>query len=439
MLVDDPHMSLSPDEQRVCDAIRDGADELVELLRTLIRFDTITHTAGAPPRDEAKLQAFLGERLAAAGADVRIWEPDPALIVGHSMTPDGFTFEGRPQLAATFAGSGGGRSLIFNGHIDVVEPGDLSAWEHPPFEAVVADGLVHGRGACDMKGGVACMVFAAETLARLDVHLRGDLIVNTDSEEESTGCGGLAMARTLQADAVIVPEPSALDLWIACRGSLLPTVVIPGRAGHAGMAPLPWQEGGPVNAIEKIPLVLEAVRELREEWAGRPTHPLLSNGGIVPTMIEGGTWIVSYPESVRIAFHVQYLPSQADADGYGSTIEREFEERILAATSADPWLREHPVRVEWLVGGVPPAEVAEDDPIVQAAAAATRDVGGPGRIAGLDNWHDGAMFVAEAGIPAICLGPHHIGSAHTVRERVDIESLITCAQAHAVTAMRFCG
>lgn len=431
-------MSLTPDEQRVCDAIADGRDELVELLRTLIRFDTITHTAGAPPRQEAELQAFLGERLAAAGADVRIWEPDPALIAGHSMTPEGFTFAGRPQLAATFRGTGGGRSLIFNGHIDVVEPGDLGEWEHPPFAAVVEDGHVHGRGACDMKGGVACMVFATEMLARLGIRLAGDVIVNTDSEEESTGCGGLAMARTLKADAVVVPEPSALDLWIACRGSLLPTVVIPGRAGHAGMAPLAWQDGGPVNAIEKLPLILAAVEELRREWADRPGHPLLANGGIVPTLVEGGTWIVSYPESCRVQFHIQYLPGQADAQGYGSLVEREFEERIQAACVDDPWFAEHPVRVEWNIGGVPPAAVDEDDPIVQTAAAALHDVGAPGRILGLDNWHDGAMFIAEAGIPAICLGPRHIGSAHTTRERVDIDSLVQCAQAHALTAMRFC-
>ncbi|MGI9116069.1 MAG: M20 family metallopeptidase [Gaiellales bacterium] len=431
-------MALTEHEQAVCDAIAAGRGELVELLRTLIRFDTITHTAGAPPRQEAELQAFLGERLAAAGADVRIWEPEPELIAGHSMTPEGFTFAGRPQLAATFRGTGGGRSLIFNGHIDVVEPGDLDGWEHPPFEGVVDDEFVHGRGSCDMKGGVACMVFAAEMLARLGIRLAGDVIVNTDSEEESTGCGGLAMARTLSADAVIVAEPSALDLWIANRGSLLPTVVIPGRAGHAGMAPVPWQDGGPVNAIEKLPLVLAAVEELRQEWSSRPGHPLLANGGIVPTLVAGGTWIVSYPESCRVQFHIQYLPEQADEDGYGALVEREFEERIRAAGAADPWFDEHPLRVEWNIGGVPPSAVAEDDPIVQTAAAALHDVGAAGRIRGLDNWHDGAMFVVEAGIPAICLGPDHIESAHTVRERVSIDSLVRCAQAHALTAMRFC-
>ncbi len=237
-------MTLTSEEQRVCAAIAAGEAELVELLRELVRFDTTTHTAGAAARDEAALQTMLGGRLAALGAEVRVWEPDPALIAGHSMVPDGFTFEGRPQMTARFAGTGGGRSLLLNGHIDVVDVGDAAQWAHAPFEAVVTDGRVHGRGSCDMKGGVAAMSFAAETLARLGVRLAGDVTVNTVSEEESTGAGGLAMARTLTADAAIVPEPSSLDIWVACRGSLLPTITIPGRAGHAGIPPRPAGDGG---------------------------------------------------------------------------------------------------------------------------------------------------------------------------------------------------
>ena len=432
-------MQLTTVEQRVCDAISSGENDLVALLQDLVRFDTTTHVAGAPPREEAALQALLGARLAGAGAEVRIWEPDPQLIAGHSMVPDGFTFEGRPQLVATFAGTGGGRILLLNGHIDVVDVGPLQHWVYDPFVAVVADGRVHGRGACDMKGGVACMAFAAEILARLGIRLQGDLIVNTVSEEESTGAGGLAMARTLTADGAIVPEPSGLDVWVACRGSVLPTITIPGRAGHAGIPPRPFEQGGAVNAIEKLEVVLAAIRELRAEWAARPGHPYLSLGGCVPTIIEGGNWIVSYPESCRLTCHIQYLPSQADGAGYGSLVQREFEECIAQAAGRDPWLAEHPPIVEWLVGGVPPAEVAADDPITLAAVSAAQAVGRPGRLAGLDNWHDGATLNVEAGIPAVCLGPGDIHLAHTSEESVPIADLVACSQAIAVAAMRFCG
>jgi acetylornithine deacetylase len=385
------------------------------------------------------LQGFLAERLGRAGADVRLWEPEVAPLAGHPMVPDGFTFEGRPQLAARFAGTGEGRTLLLNGHIDVVSVEPRERWAHDPFAAVVADGRVHGRGSCDMKGGVACMAFAAEVLADLGVRLAGDLIVNTVSEEESTGAGGLAMARELQADAAIVPEPGDLDVWIACRGSLLPTITVVGRSGHAGIAPRHPDEGGPVNAIEKMALLLEAIRHLREEWALRPRHPYLSPAEIVPTMISGGEWVVSYPASCRLDCHIEYLPEYADEQGFGSRVAREFEDWIARAAATDPWMRLHPPSVDWLIGGVPPAQVEADDPIVQVALAATRAIGRASELGGLDNWHDGATLIVEAGIPSICLGPGDIHLAHTAEESIAIDDLVDGAKALAVSAMRFCG
>ena len=127
-----------------------------------------------------------------------------------------------------------------------------------------------------MKGGVACMVLAAEVLAELGVRLAGELVVNTVTEEESTGAGGLVSARTLRANAAIVPELSALAVRVACRGSLLPTITVEDRAGHAGIDPRHPDRGGAVNAIEKAAYLLEAIRRLREEWVLRPRHRYLS-------------------------------------------------------------------------------------------------------------------------------------------------------------------
>jgi acetylornithine deacetylase len=423
----------------VCREIERRREDLVGLVRTLIRFDTTTHRRGDAPREEVALQTFLARRLEQAGADVRVWEPDVAPLAGHSMVPEGFSFAGRPQLVARFTGAGGGRALLLNGHIDIVSIEPRDRWAHDPFAAVVMDERVHGRGSCDMKGGVACMVLAAETIAALGIPLAGDLIVNTVSEEESTGAGGLAMARALQADGAIVPEPGRLDVWIACRGSLLPTITVEGRSGHAGIAPKHPDEGGPVNAIEKMAILLEAVRRLREEWALRPRHPYLSPAEIVPTIVSGGEWVVSYPASCRLDCHIEYLPEWADEHGFGSRVEREFEDWIARAAATDPWLREHPPTIEWLIGGVPPAEVPAEDPIVQIALGATRAIGRSSELGGLDNWHDGATLIVEAGIPSICLGPGDIHLAHTAEESVPIADLVDCAKAIAVSAMRFCG
>jgi acetylornithine deacetylase len=426
-------------EQAVRRTIEAGTEELVELVRTLIRFDTTTHTPGAVARDEAALQAYLAERLRGAGAVVEVGEPAPSLVAGHRIIPTGFDFRGRPQLVARFPGAGGGRSLLLNGHVDVVAAEADDGWPYEPFAGVVADGRVHGRGACDMKGGVASMVFAAETLSALGVPLRGDLIVNTVTEEESTGAGGLATARTIAADAAVVPEPTGLEVWIACRGSLLPTITVQGRAGHAGLPERDPEAGGAVNAIEKLALVLEAIRRLRREWASRPGHPYLSPPDCVPTMVTGGEWVVSYPARCRLDCHIEYLPGQADANGWGDDVEREFTEWIADAAARDPWLAAHPPRIEWNIGGVPPAEVDPEEPIVRAALGALERIGRPPTLGGMDNWHDGATLTVEAGIPAICLGPGDINLAHTTSESVPIGDLVACAQTLAITALRHCG
>jgi acetylornithine deacetylase len=433
-------MQLSPEERRVVEAVAGRRDALVALTSELVGFDTVTHTPGAAPREERALQEHLAGLLRSHGADVELHEPDADALRPHPMVPEELTFDGRPQLVARFRGSGGGRALLLNGHVDVVDVEPRGDWTQPdPFTAVIRDGRLYGRGACDMKGGVASMVVAACTLAELGVPLAGDLIVNTVTEEESTGAGGLYAARLLAADAAIVPEPSGLVVWVACRGSLLPRITVRGRAGHAGIHQLPPEQGGAVNAIEKMALVLDAVRRLREHWEGRPRHPYLSPGDCVPTIVAGGEWLVSYPATCTLECHIEYLPDRADEHGYGALVEREFTDWIADAAAADPWLREHPPEIAWGVGGVPPAEVAENDPIVQALLAAGDDLGQIRQLGGLDNWHDGATLTVEAGIPAVCFGPGDVHRAHTADEYVPIDDLVACAQRIALTAMRFCG
>ena len=164
------------------------------------------------------------------------------------------------------------------------------------------------------------MTFAAEILASLGLRLAGDLIVCTVTDEESTGIGGLAaVAHGVRADAGIVTEPSGLDAWVACRGSLMPTITVPGRPGHAGVGQPHWREGGAVNAIEKAQIVMDALRRFEEDWRARPDHhhPHLSPGDVVPTVISGGEWMVSYPSSCRIVYHVAYLPVHADEERLG--------------------------------------------------------------------------------------------------------------------------
>ena len=264
-------MPLTAAERRVCEAIETGRGELVGLAGALIGFDTTARQVGDPCRDEAALQEYLAARLSAAGASVDVWEPDAAALAGMPLVPPGLSFEGRPQLIARKVGRGGGRSLVFNGHIDVVSAEPRSEWTSDPFVPSVRDGLLYGRGACDMKGGIAAMVFAVETLSALGVSLDGDLLVATNTDEESSGAGGTALVEHgLRADAGVVTEPTGFQTWIACRGSDYGVITVPGRPGHAEVRQPDWRLGGAVNAIEKTAAVLEAIASLRQAWASRP-------------------------------------------------------------------------------------------------------------------------------------------------------------------------
>ncbi len=414
----------------------------MELLIALIGFDTRAGPPEGGGGEEAALQDYLRERLSAAGLEVDVWEPDPSSFPSNQLElPPHYSFAGRPQLVARSRGAGGGRSLLLNGHIDVVSVEPREQWHSDPLVARVRNGSLYGRGACDMKAGVAAMVIAAEVLRALEVPLRGDLIVNTVTDEESTGGGTLAtVARGVRADGGLIPEPTNLSAWLGARGSLLPKITVTGRAGHAGLTQPDHRDGGAVNAIEKMQVVLRALEGLRAEWQADPAvrNPYLVPGGIVPTAITAGEWIVSYPATCALHCHVQYLPEQADPDGRGSRVKREVEERIHAAAADDTWLREWPPSVEWEAGAVPAGVVAPETPIVAVALDTARGLGLEGRIATHTTFFDGPTLTA-AGTPTIGFGPGDIHLAHGVDEHVKIDELLLAAQALAIAAMRFCG
>jgi len=440
-------MALSDGERRICDAVAERCDDVVGLATALIGFDTTARQVGDPPREETALQEHLAERLRATGAEIDLWEPDAEALQGKPLVPPGLDFAGRPQLVARRRGAGDGRSLVLNGHIDVVSVEPRERWTSAPFAAEVRDGNLYGRGSCDMKGGIAAMVVAAETLTAEGAVLAGDLIVATNTDEESSGAGGTAIVeRGLRADAGIVTEATGFDVWVACRGSEYGVVRVAGRPGHAEVRQPGWRDGGAVNAIEKATVVVDALRSLRAAWAERDglDHPYLSRPDLLPTMAAAGEWPVTYPASCDLTIAVMYVPRQADGRGWGAEVRREVEDWIARETAADDWLAANPPAIEWWPNGVMPLEIAESEPIVGAMLGATDDVGRPGRLGGLDSWYDGATLTHLAGIPSIGYGPpgfdaSGLSVAHMVDEFVPVDGLVACAQGIAVAAMRFCG
>ena len=441
-------MSLTPEEQRVCARVAEREQELVELASTLIGFDTTARNPGDPARQEAELQSYLAERLTRAGAEIDLFEPDAAEMAGRPLVPPGLDFRGRPQLIATLRGTGGGSSLVFNGHIDVVSGEPRDQWTSDPFVAELRDGKLYGRGACDMKGGVAAMVFAAEVLAELRVPLRGDLLVATNTDEESSGAGGSALVQHgIRADAGIVTEPTNFDTWVACRGSAYGVITVAGRPGHAEVRQPGWQQGGAVNAIEEAAVVLAAIDSLRREWAGRREydHPYVSPPSLLATMIRAGEWPVTYPASCELTIATMFVAAQADEHGWGADVRSEVEQWIVRECAArDDWLAAHPPVFDWWPNEVMPMDIPESEPIVAVMRGASSDVGNGGKLGGLDSWYDGATLTQLAGIPSIGYGPPGFNPdgtsvAHIIDEYVPVDGLVACAKGLAVAAMRFCG
>jgi acetylornithine deacetylase len=438
--MESPTAGQSDLEERVMAAVAERSEELIATVSDLVAFDTTARNPGDPARDEARLQAYLQARLVALGAEIDLWEPEPT-GKGNPFVPDDQDYVGRPQLAARLPGEGRGHSLLLNGHIDAVSAEPREQWASNPFKAEVREGLLYGRGACDMKGGIAAQLVALETLDSLGVRLAGDVVWCTDTDEEQGGAGAIACAeRGVRADAGLCGEPTAFDVWVACRGCVNPTLTIEGRPGHAECVQPHWREGGAVNAIEKLRFVLEAVRDIREDWRSDPAnrHPYLGPPDIVPTVVRGGEWMVTHPSSCSLTFDVQYLPARVDRSGSGQAVFREVEERVAAAASLDSWLRYHPIQWDW-PWDVVPAEVPSDHPLVALVLAAGGAVGRRGAIAGMDSWHDAAVFTLRAGTPTVSFGPGSIAQAHVIDEYVPVRDLVDHTAAVALTLTRWCG
>ncbi len=456
----------SAPERRVVETVRAMRDELVALTRELVALDTTAGDAGAPPRAEAELQRLLAARLAALGAEIDLWEPEPT-GEGGQFVPPGLDFAGRPQLVARLAGDPGGRpmprrgpadaadregragtgprSLLLTGHIDAVDVEPREQWASDPFVATERDGLLFGRGTNDMKGGLAALVVALEALRGAGVTLAGDVVFAAVTDEESSGMGSWSVVRRLaerdiHPDAGLCAEPTEFEAWVACRGILKPRLTIPGRAGHSQEPQPGWRDGGAVNAIDKLVPVLTEVRRMNDDWRTRADqrHRFLAPGDIVPVLVDGGTWDVTFPAYCHLTLDCHYLPRHWHPTLGAEPVKAEIRERIDAAAAADPWLAEHPIGWEW-EWEVPPAEIAADYPLVTTVLAAAAALGHPSHAGGLDSWHDAATFTLHGGLPTFSYGPRGMNTAHAVNECVSIDELVDTAAIIAVAAMRWCG
>jgi len=426
-------------------AVDERREDVVELVRTLVRFDTtsvdLSPGSAHTENEEGALQQVVAARLSAIGAEVDQWEPDAASFAGHPMMPPWHHWHGRPITVGVLRGTGGGRSLVVNGHVDVVGAGERERWTSDPFAADVRDGRIYGRGACDMKGGIASALVALEALTALGLRPAGDVVFEAVTDEETCAMGTIAaIERGYRGDAGLVPEPTGFDLWIATRGLLHGTLTVEGRSAHAEMNQPAWQEGGGVNAIQKALPLLTALDALSAAWADRADkrHALLGTPAVHPTMISGGVFISNVPERCDIVLNTTYLPANADADGYGSIPRGEIEAVVAEAAGRDGWLVDHPPGWSWYTD-YPPSEIDPGAPIIPAVQAAARPLGVDVRALGIDTTYDGALLTRFAETPSPAFGPGDLSRAHAPDEWVGVDELVLAAKLYARVILAWCG
>lgn len=384
--------------------MRVARGDAVALTRDLVRIDSRNPSLvpGAP--GEAAVARALAEILREWGFRVEMQDAAP----------------GRPNVIAR-VGTPGGRSLMFNGHLDVVGIEGMThyAWGNG---STIDPRRIYGRGSSDMKSGIAAMCSAAARAA--DGALDGEIIVAAvvDEEYESLGTRAL-IERGIRADAAIVCEPTRLAIMPAHLGFVWIDITTHGRAAHGSR----WDLG--VDAIRHAGLVLAEIDRIDSEDLPKRSHPLLGRPSVHASLIEGGTGMSTYPDQCTVRIERRTIPGETPED-----VRRELGDACARVAARRPNFRAD-VNVTF---SQEPSDVAVDAPIVRALDDVIVAAGETVRVEGMTAWTDAALLNA-AGIRAICFGPGDIGLAHAAEEYVMIEEIERATGILARLAIHWCG
>jgi acetylornithine deacetylase len=382
---------------------------------------------------ETPAQELAARQLADAGMDVEMWDID----VDALSTKPGFSAEvDRPDARGVLGwrGAGDGPSLVLNGHVDVVPAGEPGDWTSPAFEPEVRDGRLYGRGACDMKGGLAAAIHAVEAIRDAGVTLAGRVGVAPVIGEEDGGSGTLALIdRGVPMDACVIMEPTRLDVVPASAGALSWRIRVRGWSAHGCLR----EEG--VSALERFLPIHRAVLDLERRRNEREVDELFAwldtPFAICGGRIEGGDWPSSEMDWLHWEGRYGVSPNE-DLD----TARRELEEAVAEVCAGDPWLSENPATVEWWGGQFLPGATDPSHPVVSAVRDAATDVlGRAPSVLGMPYGCDLGLLANIGHVPTVVFGPGDVRDAHRPDESVPVDELVACAQALALTAVRFCG
>jgi acetylornithine deacetylase/succinyl-diaminopimelate desuccinylase family protein len=400
---------------RILQQVEERQCELVQLLERLIRFKT----PAPPARNTEEIQAFMASFLEDKGFVIDKWDVYP----------------GDPNVVGVLKGTAPEqhKSLIINGHVDVAEVSEDEAWEKDPFTPIVREGVVIGRGASDMKGGLAGALFAIQLLHEAGIRLPGDITFQSVIGEEVGEAGTLECCkRGYRADFAVVVDTS--DLHIQGQGGVITgwITVKSQRTYHDATRKSMIHAGGKLfgaSAIEKMMKIMQGLQELERHWAVMKSYRGYAAGTntINPAVIEGGRHAAFIADECRLWITVHFYPNETYEQ-----VTKEIEEHLGYVASGDPWLRANPPQFEW--GGssmiedrgeiFPSLEVDPTHPGTLTLMSAHERIFKQQAVVDVSpSVTDGGWF-GDAGIPAAIYGPGNLSNAHAVNEQLSIEQLV---------------
>ena len=401
-----------PTSRQIREVVGGLHDELLQLAIDLVRIPSITG-------DEAALQGWLGPRLQEWGLAVETVTPDEEQLRAHPAFCDDGNNPVRPSLVARYGNPADRAALILNGHVDVVPTGARQLWDAEPFSGRVHRKRLWGRGACDMKGGLAAAAMALRAVQLMGLEPTRPVLLQCVVGEETGGVGTLAtLMNGPSADLAVIAEPTGLDLCPLQSGALSFRLSVPGVASHGATRELG------ISAYEKLHVLYEALRKLETDRHQNYRHPLFHGGLAAPLsvgVVQVGEWISTVPDAALAEGRYGVFVGESVA-----VAKQQFEDAVRNACLSDDFLREHPARVEWIEGQFEPGATDPDLPVVQRVVENHREMLGRDPVQrGVPYGSDLRLFTNHAGIPAILYGPGELRLAHAANEHLELEELQT--------------
>ena len=408
--------------------IKNHHNEIIEFIQSAIRLPSLAN-------NEGPVQELIAKKLSSFDLHVDHVPVHFETIKEHpAFCDDGFSPDSRYNILGNWQNNGNGKSLILNGHVDVVPTGPEENWSESPWSGSVKNGRIYGRGSCDMKAGLGAGIFAVQVLQSIGFKPDGNIMIQSVVGEESGGCGTLTnIVKGYSADAAVILEPTSLKVCPIQSGALTFRLTIPGRATHAAMR---WDG---VSAIEKFNLIHQSIIKFEKERHDSFNVAYFESRDRVAPInigtIKGGEWHSTVPESVVAEGRFGVFPSETTRNARDA-----FEDHISEISNNDPWLKDNPPVVEWFEGQFESGQTDPEHPVIDKLMASHLTATGYAPIIeGVTYGSDLRLFTNHAHIPAVLFGPGDVRLAHAANEFVEIEEVLTSVKVVANMIVNWCG